>query len=145
MYNEEIGPPLPLASAALPGEDHGLWNGTGPFESVVNEVLAAPLGGAEGESACGSWVTSTRLLGQGMLWAESSGREGEVRMKGGPLLSSDFFGLRRKVNMLAGEAGAEAAGYQGEGRKRLMGRRKERRKGERPATTSGRMKEIVTE
>ena len=111
-YRDAIGGPVGL-SVALPGDVHGLWKGTGWALSVVKEVLAAPRGGEVGAS-WGSWERSTRLLGHGMPWAESSGREGEVRMKGGPLLSSDFFGLRRKVNMLRGEAGADA-GYQGHG------------------------------
>lgn len=86
MYNEEMGP-VPLLSAAFPGEVHGLWNGTVPL-AAENEVFAAPLGG--GGSSCGSSETSTRLLGHGMPCAESSGSEGEVRMKGGPPLSAGF-------------------------------------------------------
>lgn len=90
-----MGGPTGL-SAALPGDDHGLWNGTGVAASVVNAVLAAPRGG---DASWGSCERSTRLLGHGMPWEESSGSEGEVRMKGGPLWSSDCLALRRKENM----------------------------------------------
>ncbi len=103
-----MGGPVEL-SVALPGDDHGLWNGTGVALFVVNEVFAAPLGAG---SSWGSWLRSTRLLGHGMPCAESSGREGEVRMNGGPLWSSSAFllGLRRKLNMV-GRATARG-GYQ---------------------------------
>ena len=62
-YKEAIGGPVGLL-VALPGEDHGLWNGTGP--SVVKDVFAAPRGGLGGEPSWGSWERSTRLLGHGM-------------------------------------------------------------------------------
>ena len=91
-----MGGPVGL-SVALPGDDHGLWNGTGVTTSAVKDVFAAPLGAG---ASWGSWERSTRLLGHGIPWADNSGREGEVRMNGGPLWSSsDFLGLRRKVNM----------------------------------------------
>ena len=90
--------------AALPGDDHGLWNGTGPETSAEKDVLAAPRGGWAAACACspapssagGSWERSTRLLGQGMPCEESSGSEGDVRIAGS---GWGFLGLRRKENM----------------------------------------------
>lgn len=107
-YKDAIGGPVGLL-VALPGEDQGLWNGTGP--SVVKDVFAAPRGGLGGEPSWGSWERSTRLLGHGMPWEESSGREGEVWMKGGPEGCSKFLlDLRRKLNMFGDESGARMWG-----------------------------------
>lgn len=75
--------------------------------SVVNDVFAAPRGGLGGDASCGSWERSTRLLGHGMPWEESSGSEGEEWMKGGPEGSSKcLLDLRRKLNMVGDEYGA---------------------------------------
>ena len=96
-YSDAMGGPCGL-SAALPGDDHGLWKGTGaPATSAEKEVLAAPRGGGACASAGGSCERSTRLDGQGMPCAESSGSEGEVRMAES---GSAFLGFRRKENIV---------------------------------------------
>ena len=97
MYSEEMGPPPVGLSTARPGDNHGLWKGTGAAESAVKDVLAAPRGGWAGLAVSGgSWERSTRLLGQGMPCEESSGSEGDVRIAGS---GWGFLGLRRKENM----------------------------------------------
>ena len=104
-----MGGPLGL-SAALPGDDHGLWKGTTAPGTTSAEklVLAAPRGGGWAASAAGgSWERSTRLDGQGMPCEESSGSEGDVRMAGS---GSAFLGLRRKENMVVREAWVVAEG-----------------------------------
>lgn len=50
------------------------------------------VGGSSDES------TSTRSSGHGMPCAESSGRDGDWRMKGGPPRSGCFLFLRRKLS-----------------------------------------------
>ena len=91
MYSDEMGP----SAAPTDGRRNGLWNGIGA--SLWKEVLAAPRGcTASGGGDCRMAAMSTRSSGHGMPWLLSSGKDGEVRIRG---LSGSFLGLRRKENM----------------------------------------------